>query len=79
METKEKERGFSVEMKAMNHISSLSFGKGLRDQVLIEGTIGKLNDFMWTDGEVLVVNGNKGTIYLDLAKTELEKKLQEDS
>jgi hypothetical protein len=63
----------------MKHISSLSIGDGLRDQVLIEGSIGKLNDFKWNDGEVLVVKGDKGTIQIDLAKVELEDKLREDS
>ena len=67
-----------MEMIAMKHISSLSLLDGLRDQVLIEGTIGKLNDFRWNDGEVLVVNGEKGTIQIDLTKVELENKLQED-
>lgn len=79
MTQNEKERGFSVEMKAVNHISSLSLGEGLRDQVLIEGTLGKLNDFRWNDGEVLVVNGYKGTIQIDLTRVDLENKLQEDS
>ena len=68
-----------MEMKAMKHISSLSLGDGFRDQVLIEGTLGKLNDFMWNEGEVLVVNGDKGTIQIDLTKVEIQDKLQEDS
>ena len=63
----------------MKHISSLSLGDGFRDQVLIEGTLGKLNDFMWNEGEVLVVNGDKGTIQIDLTKVEIQDKLQEDS
>ena len=74
----EKDRGFSVEMKGIDQISSLSLNKLTREKALIEGSIGILNDFGWKDDSVLVVSGEKGVIHLDLTKLEVEKKMAED-
>jgi hypothetical protein len=77
MEKDEKGRGFSVEMKGMNQISSLSLNEMSRERILIEGNIGTLNDFGWNDDSVLVVLGEKGNIHIDLTKVEVMRKLEQ--
>jgi hypothetical protein len=67
-----KENGFSVEMKSRENVDAISFS-GNTDGVLIEGTLGKLEELGMFEEAVLIVEGTKGTLSVDLTPDDLRK------
>lgn len=65
--------GFSVELKAKRHVRSISLTNAEREGVLLEGTIGEIEELDILEGAVLQIKGTHGTIMVDLS----EKKLRE--
>ena len=61
----EKENGFSVEMRSRDHLDAILFSEDTRG-VLIEGTLGELEELGLFEEAVLVVKGTKGTLMVDL-------------
>ena len=60
-----KENGFSVEMRSRDHLDAILFSEDTRG-VLIEGTLGELEELGLFEEAVLVVKGTKGTLMVDL-------------
>jgi hypothetical protein len=67
------ERFFSVELKSKAHLKNVSLTNGSRDNVLIEGSIGKLLQATFADGVILEVVGNKGILRINLEEHEIKK------
>jgi hypothetical protein len=67
-----KENGFSVEMKSRENLDAISFTENTRG-VLIEGTLGKLEELGMFEETVLIVEGTKGTLRVDLTPDDLRK------
>lgn len=65
--------GFSVELKAKKHVRNISLSNSGREGVLLEGTIGQIEELDILEGTVLQIKGTHGTIMVDLC----EKKLRE--
>ena len=54
--------GFSVELKRKNHVRSISISNSDREGVLLEGTIGQIEELDILEGAVLQIKGTHGTI-----------------
>jgi len=68
----EKENGFSVEMKSRENLDTISFSEKT-DGVLVEGTLGRLEELGMFEEAVLIVEGTKGTLRVDLTPDDLRK------
>jgi hypothetical protein len=69
---KGKENGFSVEMRSLKDIEKLSFSEDKRE-VLIEGTLGELEELGTFEEEVLILEGTKGTLRVDITIEDIRK------
>ena len=67
-----KENGFSVEMRSRDHLDAILFSEDTRG-VLIEGTLGELEELGLFEEAVLVVKGTKGTLMVDITPDALMK------
>jgi hypothetical protein len=63
--------GFSVELKRKNHVRSISISNSDREGVLLEGTIGQIEELDILEGTVLQIKGTHGTIMVDLCEDKL--------
>ena len=64
------EHGFSVEIKSKDHVSVIQLANDPRG-VLIEGNLGKVQSIKVKDDAVLIVQGENGTIRMDLSSRQL--------
>jgi len=71
---KNSERFFSVELQSKANVKSVSMPNGGLENVLIEGTIGRLQHATFVDGVVLEVLCDKGVLRIDLTQDEITKK-----
>ena len=71
---KNSERFFSVELQSKVNVKSVSMPNGGLENVLIEGTIGRLQHATFVDGVVLEVLCDKGVLRIDLTQDEITKK-----
>ena len=67
--------GFSVELASKRSIKSISLSEDGREGVLMEGTIGQIEELEVLDGAVLQIKGSQGTIMVDLCEVKLRKLL----
>jgi hypothetical protein len=68
--------GFSVELKRKNHVRSISISNSDREGVLLEGTIGRIEELDILEGAVLQIKGTHGTIMVDLCEDKLRALLE---
>jgi hypothetical protein len=68
--------GFSVELKRKNHVRSISISNTDREGVLLEGTIGQIEELDILEGTVLQIKGTHGTIMVDLCEDKLRALLE---
>jgi hypothetical protein len=67
----DKERFFSIELESKVNLKNLSLTNGSGDGALVEGTIGKLHRASFAEGEILEIDGGKGTLRINLKPEEL--------
>jgi hypothetical protein len=72
MNPNRKENGFSVEMKSHENVDAISFSESSHE-VLIEGTLGKLEELRMFEEAVLIMEGTKGTLRVDLTPDDIRK------
>ncbi len=65
-----KERSFSLELKSKSNLKSVSIPNGASENVLVEGTIGKLIRIGFAEGIVLEIVGEKGVLRIDIKEDE---------
>ena len=70
----EKERFFSVELKSKTNMKNVTMTNGGHENVLIEGTIGRLRHATFVDGVVLEVGCEKGVLRLNVTQDEIRTK-----
>jgi len=70
----EKERFFSVELKSKTNLKNVTMTNGGHENVLIEGTIGRLQRATFVDGVVLEVLCDKGVLRIGLIQDEIKTK-----
>ncbi|MCW3989537.1 MAG: hypothetical protein NWE88_05620 [Candidatus Bathyarchaeota archaeon] len=66
------EHSFSIELKSKNHIKNIT----LTNRILIEGSLGKLEEITLIEGRVLELKGANGTLRLDICEDELMQLLK---
>ncbi len=72
----EKERFFSIELGSKANLKNLSLTNGSDDSALVEGTIGKLVEAGFVEGELLEIVGDKGIFRINLTPSELNSSPQ---
>ena len=80
MEEIDKERFFSVELKSKVNLKNVTVRDSSQENVLVEGTLGKLQHAEFAEGVVLEVFGDKGVLRVNLAIDDIkgrEKKEKE--
>jgi len=70
---KNKERGFSVELKSKRNLKTVTLTNSSSDGVLVEGTTGELVQATLAEGMILEVVGKKGVLRVDLREDEIRK------
>ena len=73
MEEIDKERFFSVELKSKVNLKNVTVNESSQENVLVEGTLGKLQHAEFADGVVLEVFGNKGVLRVNLTIDDIKK------
>jgi len=73
MEEIDKERFFSVELKSKVNLKNVTVNESSQENVLVEGSLGKLQHAEFADGVVLEVFGDKGVLRVNLTIDEIKK------
>ena len=74
MEEIDKERFFSVELKSKVNLKNVTVRDSSQENVLVEGTLGKLQHAEFADGLVLEVFGDKGVLRVNLTIDDIKKR-----
>ena len=74
MEEIDKERFFSVELKSKVNLKNVTVRDSSQENVLVEGTLGKLQHAEFADGVVLEVFGDKGVLRVNLTIDDIKRK-----
>ncbi len=69
--TDDKDRIFSIELKSRSELRNITLTDS--DSALIEGTIGRLIHATFTEGIILEVIGEGGSLRVDLNENEIQK------
>ena len=79
---KDGERRFSLELKTRQQVKQLSLlterGEG-EDEVLIEGSLGRIEEAAFIEDVLFEFRGTEGTLKLDLSREELLRLLGKNS
>jgi ABC-type antimicrobial peptide transport system ATPase subunit len=67
------EHSFSVELKTEGAVKRMSFLDKENGQVFFEGFLGKLTNIKMVEGVMLEIEGDKGTLRLDITQKEIEQ------
>jgi len=78
MEEIDKERFFSVELKSKANLKNVTVNESSQENVLVEGSLGKLQHAEFADGVVLEVFGDKGVLRVNLTIDEIKKTEKND-
>ncbi len=63
---------FSIELNSNDHVRLTSLNG---DRTVIEGSLGEMSGLSFVEGVFLEVQGNYGTLRVDLTETELKRLL----
>ncbi len=74
-----KDRFFSVELNSKVYLKNVAVTNGGHENVLIEGTIGKLFRAEFTEGVVLEVVGDKGVLRINLSEDDIKLKQKQEN
>ncbi len=74
MENKTKERFFSIELKSKVNLKNVTLTNGNRENVLVEGTLGRLTRAEFVEDVILEVVGDCGVLRINLCQDEITKK-----
>jgi hypothetical protein len=69
----EKKRSFSIELNSRINLKNVTLANNTHENVLIEGTIGRLVHARFVEGEILEVIGDGGILRIDIVENEFEK------
>ncbi len=64
-------------MESKNSLKHIKLSEGTQDNVLIEGSLGALQEVMLHEDALLEVKGTRGTLRLDMNRQTLESCLKE--
>jgi len=69
----EKERFFSVELTSKTNLTKVTLANDSQENVLVEGTIGKLQQATFAEDVILEVVGDKGVLRINLEESEINR------
>lgn len=78
MQQTNNECSFSIELKSKQYIKTINLVNGTRESVLVEGTIGQLQQAEFVEGIVLEVTGTKGVLRIDLSQEQILAELKSE-
>jgi len=70
------ERSFSIELKTKQNLKNVVLISNPAENVLIEGTIGKLENAGFVSEDILEIVGSTGTLRINIAKQEITEAKQ---
>ena len=73
MNKRVEEHSFSVELKTEGAVKRMSFLDKENGQVFFEGCLGKLTSINMVEGVMLEIEGDNGTLKLDITQKEIEQ------
>ena len=73
MEKPVNERFFSIELKSKLSLKNVTLSNGNNENVLVEGSIGKLQRAEFAEGVILQVIGDQGVLRVTLEENEIKK------
>ncbi len=76
MEKTTKDRFFSVELKSKVSLKNVTLTNGGHENVLVEGTIGRLQRAEFAEDVILEVVGDKGVFRINLSPNEITKRTE---
>jgi hypothetical protein len=65
------ERSFSIELKTKQNLKNVALNSNSAENVLIDGTIGKLENAGFVSEDILEIVGSTGTLRINIAKQEI--------
>ncbi len=66
---------FSVELKSKKFVKNFTLSHKGREEVLIEGALGELEEIGIMEDAILLIHGSHGTLRVDITEDELRKML----
>jgi len=70
------EHTFSIELKSKNHVKNITLTNKIQNRILLEGSLGKLEEITLIEGRVMELKGANGTLRLDICENELMQLLK---
>jgi hypothetical protein len=70
------EHSFSIELKSKNHVKTIALTNRVQNRILLEGSLGELEELTLIEGRVIELKGANGTLRLDICKDELMQLLK---
>jgi hypothetical protein len=70
------ERSFSIELKTKQNLKNITLNNEQAENVLIEGTIGHLENACFVSEDILEVTGSTGTLRVNISKQEITEAKQ---
>ncbi len=70
------EHTFSIELKSKNHVKNITLTNKIQNRILLEGSLGKLEEITLIEGRVMELKGANGTLRLDICEDELMQLLK---
>lgn len=64
---------FSIELNSKEYVKRVALPNENGGNVLIEGFLGRLQSLSFTEGLMVEIKGNNGTLRMDLSEEELER------
>ena len=70
------EHSFSIELKSKKHVKTIALTNKIQNRILLEGSLGKLEEITLIEGRVVELKGANGTLRLDICEDELTQLLK---
>ena len=77
LQKEKNDRFFTIELKSKTNLKNVALSNGSNETVLIEGTIGKLEQAEFEEGVILQIIGTQGILRVDLSQNEITKTKRE--
>jgi hypothetical protein len=71
MEDRCDEHSFSIELKSKKHVKTIALTNKIQNRILLEGSLGKLEEITLIEERVVELKGANGTLRLDICEDEL--------
>ena len=76
MEDRCDEHSFSIELKSKKQVKTIALTNKIQNRILLEGSLGKLEEITLIEGRVVELKGVNGTLRLDICEDELMQLLK---